>query len=102
MFKPFYIHINQGTGRIPKGQARGATIFVSPSKDDGRSCIVQASICSRLDAFCKKTGRRVAGEDIPTPVPTRKLHLLIADVEAEVTGKKVEHSKYEYIYRFMV
>ena len=100
--KPFYIHINPFNPgqRITGGRPRAATFLITENKDPNK-VNVQAVLCSRDDAFCKKTGRELAQvvEDV-RECNKRRLPGILAECERLMTRK--EPKDYNYILRNFV
>jgi hypothetical protein len=110
VFKPFYVHINRGPGKLAYCRLRGATVKVSPA-DNPRECVVQTTFCSKRDQFCKKMGRSQAEEAPPQVINIRKLARYLATIDYLVTeglkadptplpGESFDDSAQEYFYVF--
>ena len=62
MFKPFYIHRNHVPGKMNSKFSRGFTLKVSPCDTDNKLVLVQGTLCSPKDEFCKRLGRSSADQ----------------------------------------
>lgn len=98
-FKPFFIHRrnhqNTKAIKMSKKMFTGFTVYVSPS-DVPRTVNVQVAMCSRLDAFCRKTGREQALAKVPLAVNPRELPKFIADLENKMNDYD-PHVGYNYV-----
>lgn len=103
-FKPFYVHINHGPGKLPSKWARGATVLVSPDPQDGRSCVLQVAVCSRDDQFCRATGRAQAAKEQKYTINVRALDKKLSEIRllTEHDKKGSYRRAYGYVYKFML
>lgn len=96
MFKPFYVHLNKGPGKMPNRTPRGFTAKVSPHPDDPRKTIMQGTFCSPKDEFNKKQGRATADKAVTTEINRRDVPRMLAAM-AQVCGYEM-HTDRTYLY----
>ena len=84
MFKPFYVHCNSGTGKMPNRSPRGYTLYISADPDNNRLCRVQGALCSPKDQFNKKIGRETAMSSEIKIINKRDLPTLVGRLDQVV------------------
>lgn len=107
MFRPFFVHkfyssiTEAQTWKRPGSpQRRGFTVYVQPDPNNVRNVLVQVSLCSMKDAFCKHVGRIKALGHTASAVPTRQLDKFLKKLAAE--NMHMDYEDFGYLYKFMV
>jgi len=83
-FKPFFIHINSGPGKLPNRQPRGATVYVQPDLQTPGNVLLHTAWCSPKDEFNKRLGRERSINAFPVSVSARQLPKHLAQTQKSV------------------
>lgn len=101
MFKPFFIHRNHAPGKMSSRQSRGFTLKISPYPEDDKIALVQGTLCSPKDEFCKRLGRSQAEQSKPEKINKRDVPRLLAAMSASC-GWAEDSREYNYVLKYFI
>ena len=101
MFKPFYIHRNHVPGKMNSKFSRGFTLKVSPYPEDNKLALVQGTLCSPKDEFCRKDGRSQADGTKAEKINKRDIPRLLVQM-SKSCGWDESTNDYNYVLKYFI